>query len=61
VLRGPQGTLFGASAEAERLDHYSTPNLTEYTSYIRSEVSTTEYGAPSYEPARHFGGPLIKG
>jgi len=61
VLRGPQGTLFGASAEGGAIRFITpTPNLTEYTSYIRSEVSTTEYGAPSYEAGAAFGGPLIK-
>jgi iron complex outermembrane receptor protein len=61
VLRGPQGTLFGASAEGGAIRFITpTPNLTEYSSYIRSEVSTTEYGAPSYEAGAAFGGPLIK-
>ena len=60
VLRGPQGTLFGASAEGGAIRFITpTPNLADYSAYVRSEVSTTEYGAPSYEAGAAFGGPLI--
>src|SRR6266478_1022663 len=61
VLRGPQGTLFGASAEGGAIRFITpTPNLREYSSYLRSEVSTEKYGAPSYEVGAAFGGPLVK-
>jgi iron complex outermembrane receptor protein len=62
VLRGPQGTLFGAGSEGGTIRYIMTqPSLTTYSSYARSEVSYTEGGAPSYEAGVAAGGPLIDG
>lgn len=60
VLRGPQGTLFGAGAEGGAVRFISPePGLERSSAYARSELSTTEHGAPSYELAAAGGGPLI--
>jgi iron complex outermembrane recepter protein len=61
VLRGPQGTLFGAGSEGGTVRYIMTqPSLTTFSSYARSEVSFTEGGAPSYEAGVAAGGPLIE-
>src|SRR5277367_2665510 len=50
VLRGPQGTLFGAGAEGGAVRFITTePSATEFTGQYRAEVSQTEYGGPSFE------------
>jgi iron complex outermembrane recepter protein len=60
VLRGPQGTLFGAGAEGGALRFITPqPGLQHYTGYLRSELSTTRYGDPSYELGAAAGGPVI--
>ena len=60
ILRGPQGTLFGAGSEGGTLRFIQTqPGLDTYSGYVRSEIATTEYGAPSYEMSAATGGPII--
>jgi iron complex outermembrane receptor protein len=60
VLRGPQGTLFGAGSEGGTVRYITEqPSLTRMTMYARGEVSTTDNGAPSYEGGFAIGGPLI--
>src|SRR6202000_1005372 len=50
VLRGPQGTLFGAGAEGGSVRFVTPePSMTEYTGQQRVGVSQTECGGPSYE------------
>ncbi len=62
VLRGPQGTLFGAGSEGGTVRYLTTqPSLTTNSFYSREEVSFTEGGAPSYEGGIAAGGPLIDG
>jgi iron complex outermembrane recepter protein len=62
VLRGPQGTLFGAGSEGGTVRYITTqPSLTKLSVYARGEVSTTDSGAPSYEGGFAVGGPLIDG
>ena len=62
VLRGPQGTLFGAGSEGGTVRYITTqPSLTKDSIYSRDEVSYTQGGAPSYEAGIAAGGPLIDG
>ena len=60
VLRGPQGTLFGAGAEGGVLRFIApTPSLTTDSGYVRADASNTKGGSGSYEAGAAFGGPLI--
>jgi iron complex outermembrane recepter protein len=62
VLRGPQGTLFGAGSEGGTVRYITTqPSLTKSSLYSREELSYTEGGAPSYEAGVAGGMPLIDG
>jgi len=60
VLRGPQGTLYGAGAEGGIIRFIQPqPSLTEFSSYVRAGLATTNNGGPSYEVGVAFGGPII--
>jgi outer membrane receptor protein involved in Fe transport len=60
VLRGPQGTLFGAGSMGGTVRYITTqPSLTKDSVYGRSELSYTQDGDPSYEAGIAVGGPLI--
>jgi outer membrane receptor protein involved in Fe transport len=62
VLRGPQGTFFGAGSEGGSVRFITTePSLTDLSAQYRAEVSQTEYGGPSYETGAAAGGPLADG
>lgn len=62
VLRGPQGTLFGAGSEGGTVRYITTqPSLTKSSVYSREEVSYTEGGSPSYEAGIAGGTPIIDG
>jgi iron complex outermembrane recepter protein len=60
ILRGPQGTLFGAGAEGGAVRYImNQPNMTKSDMYARSEVGFTEKGNPSYEAGVAGGAPLV--
>ena len=60
VLRGPQGTLFGAGAEGGVVRFLTpSPGMDKYTGYVRSELATTRKGDTSYEISGAAGGPII--
>jgi len=61
VLRGPQGTLFGAGSEGGTVRYITPqPGLDKYSGYLRAETSFTQNGAPSYEAGAAVGGPIIR-
>ncbi len=60
VLRGPQGTLFGAGSEGGTVRFITPePSLQAYSGYFRSELAFTDGGAPSYEFGGAVGGPIV--
>jgi iron complex outermembrane receptor protein len=61
VLKGPQGTLFGAGAEGGTIRFIQAqPSLTQSSGYARAGIGTTDNGGPSYEMGAAFGGPIIQ-
>src|ERR1700694_2233368 len=62
ILRGPQGTLFGAGSEGGTVRYITTqPSLTKSSVYAKAETSYTEGGSLSYEAGVAAGGPVIDG
>ena len=62
VLRGPQGTLFGAGSEGGAVRYIlAQPSTTATDTYVRSELSYTQDGQPSTEFGIAHGQPLIDG
>jgi iron complex outermembrane receptor protein len=60
VLRGPQGTLFGAGSEGGTVRFITaSPSLSQSSSYVRSEVADLKNGSPTYEGGVAFGAPII--
>ncbi|MEP6545889.1 MAG: TonB-dependent receptor, partial [Gammaproteobacteria bacterium] len=60
VLRGPQGTLFGAGAEGGVVRFLTpSPSLDKDSGYMRSELATTKNGDASYELGAAIGGAII--
>ncbi len=61
VLRGPQGTLFGAGSEGGTVRYITNqPSLTKFTGFGHAELAFTENGGASYEGGVAEGGPLIQ-
>jgi iron complex outermembrane receptor protein len=60
VLRGPQGTLFGAGAEGGVVRFIAPePDVSKSSLYVRADAATTDGGSPSYEGGAAFGAPII--
>jgi iron complex outermembrane receptor protein len=61
VLRGPQGTLFGAGSEGGTVRFIQPePSLTSDSVYSRAEVATIDHGGLSYEGGLAVGGPIVQ-
>jgi outer membrane receptor protein involved in Fe transport len=59
VLRGPQGTLYGASSMGGIIKYVTrAPDLTKIGGHIHAGASVTEHGAPSYSLAGSINVPL---
>jgi iron complex outermembrane recepter protein len=62
VLRGPQGTLYGASAEAGVLKFRTNPvDLNASEGSALAEVSGTEHGGLNYRANGVFNAPIVEG
>ncbi|MBC2668434.1 TonB-dependent receptor [Novosphingobium piscinae] len=60
VLRGPQGTLFGAGSQGGTVRFIqAAPNMDAWSVYARSELASTDKGSETYEAGVAVGGPLI--
>jgi len=61
ILRGPQGTLFGAGSEGGTVRYITNqPSLTKFTAFAHGELDYTDGGAPSYELGAAAGGPIVE-
>ncbi len=60
ILRGPQGTLYGAGSEGGTVRFITPqPSLTEYSEYSKGELAFTQNGDPSFEAGAAVGGPIV--
>ena len=62
VLRGPQGTLFGAGAEGGVVRYITPqPSLIRASGYAHAELAGAAVGGLSYEVGAAVGGPIVEG
>lgn len=61
VLKGPQGTLFGAGSEGGTVRFIAPkPSLDTFTGYARGEVNSVKGGGMGYEGGVALGGPIVR-
>jgi iron complex outermembrane receptor protein len=62
VLRGPQGTLYGASSMSGTIRFITKkPSLTDFGGYINAEASDTSHGSGNYNGNGEINIPLVDG
>jgi outer membrane receptor protein involved in Fe transport len=62
VLRGPQGTLFGAGAQGGVVRYITPqPSLTTFSGNARAELGFIENGGQDSQVAAAVGGPIVEG
>jgi outer membrane receptor protein involved in Fe transport len=62
VLRGPQGTLYGASSEGGTIRFITNqPDLTNFSGSASSELSGTEHGSVNYDEQGVVNVPIVDG
>jgi outer membrane receptor protein involved in Fe transport len=60
ILRGPQGTLFGAGSEGGTIRYVTgRPSLTDSSFRVRSEFGASAGAGPNYEAGLVYGVPLV--
>jgi outer membrane receptor protein involved in Fe transport len=61
ILRGPQGTLFGAGSEGGTVRYIlGQPNTDIWNSYGRAELNDMQYGTMGGEAGVAIGGPIVQ-
>jgi iron complex outermembrane receptor protein len=61
ILRGPQGTLFGAGSQGGTVRYITPqPSLTDYSAFARAEIATIAHGGRNYEGGVAVGGPIVQ-
>lgn len=61
ILRGPQGTLFGAGSEGGTVRFLTPqPSITKFSEYGRAEVASVDAGGLNYEGGAAVGGPIVE-
>jgi outer membrane receptor protein involved in Fe transport len=60
VLRGPQGTLFGAGSEGGTIRYITPqPSLSDFSAMAHTELAGTQGGGLSFEAGAAVGGPIV--
>lgn len=60
VLRGPQGTLFGAGAQGGVIRYIAPqPSLTEYSANAKTELGFIKHGSADFQASAAIGGPIV--